>query len=146
MKTIQRHSMLIAALLATAGVAHAQAPLPTTTRPGEATTMQGGQPNPPQKASGVESREAVRATGAAAARAGDNNMGEASTNSKGNPNMGERATGQNSRAAVREEAKTHAKGPMKNSNLPPAAGEASTTGPNGQANRMPTSTTPTPVR
>ena len=48
MKNTQiRNIALMAAMLATAAIASAQ--VPDTTKPGEATTMQNGQPNPPDK-------------------------------------------------------------------------------------------------
>ena len=125
-KTI-RTSLALAALLAGSGVALAQttAPLPTTTRSGEATTMQGGVPNPTQKAGEATTRSEVKAEGARANRAGETSKGEASTNVKGNPNMGEKPM-QNTRAAVKGDA-SNSMPNARNANLPTKAGEASTT-------------------
>ena len=126
-KTI-RNSLALAALLATAGVAMAQAtsPLPTTTRSGEATTMQNGVPNPTQRPGMAETRSDVKAEAARANRMGETSKGEASTNVKGNPNMCDKAAGQNTRAAVKADATATTAG-ARNSNLPTKGGEASTT-------------------
>ncbi|WP_295855514.1 DUF4148 domain-containing protein [uncultured Xylophilus sp.] len=83
------NALILTALLAAAGVASAQ--VPTTTRPGEATTMVGGQSNPVDKSPKTSdtTRAEVRAEAAAANRNKANTTtmgGTASTVVNGKPN------------------------------------------------------------
>jgi hypothetical protein len=144
LKTTQ--SLLLAALMTAAGFAAAQtSPAPSTTKPGEATTMQGGVPNPTQKPanSGLQERVEVRQEAVSANRTGvGTTKGEASTNVKGNPNMPDPVGPQNTRSAVRAEGAAAAAGTTaRNSPVPTKAGEASTMG-GGQPNVAPAGTTP----
>lgn len=141
--TIRKSLALVALLAATTAVTAQTSPAPNTMKSGEATTMQGGVPNPSQKAGGTESRADVKAEAAAANKAGTIPTGEASTtratNNAGNPNPAEKVGPQNTRAAVKGDIQSPT---ARNSKSPTKAGEASTMV-GGQPNMAPTNTSGT---